>query len=100
MKKRLTVLLVVATAFAISPAGWKWERAQAHAGWSWNVEIASVDGDLVTLESEKGDTLTLDAVAGADPVVGADVTVAENKLIWDADDGGTVIQPLGWSWND
>jgi len=99
VKKRLAVLLVVATGLAISPAGWKW-GGNAHAGWSWNAEIASVDGDLVTLENHKGDTLTLNAVETADPVEGEDVTVIESGLVWDANDGGTVVQPLGWSWND
>ena len=98
--KRLAVLLMVATGFAISPAGWKWERGQAHAGWSWNADIASVDGNVVTLVNRKGDTLTLEAVASADPVAGEDVTVVDSALIWDADNGGTVTQPLGWSWND
>ena len=99
MKERLAVLLVVAAGFAVSPAGWQWEKGNAHAGWSWNAEIASVDGDLVTLVSKKGDTLTLEAVEAADPVEGEDVTVAAAALIWKADDGGKVVQPLGWSWN-
>jgi hypothetical protein len=98
VKKRLAVLLAIATAFAISPAGWKWS-GNAHAGWSWNAEIAAVDGDTVTLVSKRGSALTLTAAEGADPVEGDDVTVAEDTLIWAADDGGTVAQPLGWSWN-
>ena len=98
MKKRLAVLLVVAAGFAISPAGWKW--GNAHAGWSWNADITSVEGNVVTLENKKGDTLTLVAVAAADPLEGEDVTVVESGLVWDADNGGTVEQPLGWSWND
>jgi hypothetical protein len=97
LKKRLALLLALAVAFAISPAGW---TAKAHAGWSWNAQIASVDGGVVTLENGKGDTLTLTAIEGADPVAGADVTVVEKGLVWDADGGGTVDQPLGWSWND
>jgi len=97
LKKRLALLLTVTIAFAISPAGW---TANAHAGWSWNAQIASVDGDVVTLESSKGDTLTLTAIEGADPVAGGDVAVVEKGLVWDAAGGGTVDQPLGWSWND
>ena len=99
MKKRLAVLLVVAAGLAISPAGWI-SGNSAHAGWSWTAEIASVDGDLVTLENKKGATLTLKAVESADPVEGEDVTVVESGLVWDADGGGTVVQPLGWSWTD
>jgi hypothetical protein len=99
VKKRLAVLLVVAAGFAISPAGWKW-GGSAHAGWSWTVEIAAVNGDLVTLENRKGDRLTLQAVQSADPVEGEEVTVVESGLVWDADGGGTVLQPLGWSWSD
>jgi hypothetical protein len=99
VKKRLAVLLVVAAGLAISPAGWKWGNS-AHAGWSWTAEIASVDGDLVTLENRKGGTLTLQAIASADPVEGEDVTVVDSALVWVADGGGTVTQPLGWSWTD
>ena len=100
MKKRLAVLLIVAASLAMSPAGWKWGGKSAHAGWSWTAEIASVDGDMVTLENRRGDTLTLQAVASAEPVEGDDVTVVESGLVWDADGGGTVLQPLGWSWTD
>ena len=100
MRKRSALLLAVAV-FALSPAGWKWSgKNDANAGWSWNADIASINGDTVTLKSRKGNTLTLTPVAGADPVVGGDVTVIQQGLIWDADNGGTIEQPLGWSWND
>jgi hypothetical protein len=97
LKKRLALLLGVAFALAISPAAW---TTNAHAGWSWNAQIASVSGDVVTLENSKGDTLTVTAIDAADPVAGADVTVVEKGLVWDADGGDTVEQTLGWSWND
>ena len=101
MKKRSFVLLAIAVAFALSPAGWKWGgKNDAKAGWSWNADIASVDGSSVTLVSKRGSTLTLTPIDGADPVLGGDVTVVDNGLIWDADGGGTIEQPLGWSWND
>jgi hypothetical protein len=48
----------------------------------------------------KGAKLTLQAVESADPVEGDDVTVVESALVWGADGGGTVVQPLGWSWTD
>ena len=101
MKKRLAVLVLLAAAMnlAFTPAGWRW-GGNAKAGWSWNADIASVSGDTVTLKSNKGSTLTLSPIEGADPVVGGDVTVVDKALIWDADGGGTVEQPLGWSWND
>ena len=102
MRKRLAVLLMLAVAcmLGFSPAGWKWTgKNDAHAGWSWNADIASVDGDTVTLMSRKGNTLTLTPVQGADPVVGDDVTVVQSGLVWTADNGGTVEQPLGWTWN-
>jgi hypothetical protein len=101
MKKRSALLLALAVLFALAPAGWKWtSKGTAHAGWSWNAEIASVNGDTVTLKSRKGNTLTLTPVDAADPVAGEDVTVIQQGLIWNADNGGTVEQPLGWSWND
>ena len=101
MKKRSAVLLAVAVVLALSPAGWKWGgKNDAHAGWSWNADIASINGDTVTLVSRKGSTLTLTPVNGADPVVGDDVTVIQQALIWSAENGGTIEQPLGWSWND
>ena len=101
MKKRSVILLAIALALALSPAGWKWGGPNhAKAGWSWNADIASVNGDMVTLKSKSGKTLTLAPIAAADPVVGGDVTVVDAGLIWDADGGGTVEQPLGWSWND
>ena len=88
MKKRLAVLLAVAVVLALSPAGWKWGgKNDAHAGWSWNADIASVNGDTVTLVSRKGNTLTLTPVNGADPIVGDDVTVIQEGLIWSADNG-------------
>jgi hypothetical protein len=100
VKKRLAVLLAIAVVFALSPAGWKWTgKDNANAGWSWNAEIASVDGTTVTLVSKKGDTLTLTPVDTADPVPGGDVTVVQSGLIWSAESGGTVEQPLGWTWN-
>jgi hypothetical protein len=99
VRKRLAVLLVIAIGLAISPAGWKWDKGKAQAGWSWNAAIASVDGNLVTLENREGDTLTLQAIEGADPVEGDDVTVVEGGLVWAADGGGTATQPLGWTWN-
>lgn len=100
MKKRLAVLLAVAVVLALSPAGWKWGgKNTANAGWSWNADIASVDGNSVTLMSKRGNTLTLTPVESANPVAGDDVTVVQSGLIWSADDGGTVEQPLGWTWN-
>jgi hypothetical protein len=100
VKKRSALLLAVAVALALSPAGWKWGgKNDAHAGWSWNADIASVDGDTVTLISRRGNTLTLTPVDAANPVPGDDVTVVQSGLVWSADDGGTVEQPLGWTWN-
>ena len=103
MKKRLAVLvlLLAAVMLAFAPAGWKWgDKNNAKAGWSWNADIASVNTGSVTLVGKHGDTLTLKPIQGADPVVGGDVTVVDKGLIWDANGGGTVEQPLGWSWND
>jgi hypothetical protein len=100
--KRLAVLSMIAAAMllAYAPAGWKWGgKNDAHAGWSWNADIAAVNGNTVTLVSRKGNTLTLTPVAGADAVVGGDVTVVQSGLVWSADTGGTVDQPLGWTWN-
>ena len=99
MKKRSAVLLAVAVVLALSPAGWKWGGSGAKAGWSWNADIASVGGGSVTLKSDEGNTLTLTPVDAANPVPGGDVTVVESGLIWTADGGGTVEQPLGWTWN-
>jgi hypothetical protein len=100
MRKRTAVLLAVAFAFALSPAGWTWGgKNDANAGWSWNADIASVNGNTVTLMSKRGDTLTLTPVTAADPVPGGDVIVVQSGLIWSADNGGTVEQPLGWTWN-
>jgi hypothetical protein len=104
VKKRLAMLVVLAAAImlglGLTPAGWKWGgKNDAKAGWSWNSEIASVNGDTVTLIGKNKNTLTLAPVDGAAPVVGDDVTVVQQGLIWDAENGGTVDQPLGWTWN-
>lgn len=100
MKKRSAVLLVIAVVFALSPAGWKLGgKNDANAGWSWNPEIASVEGDVVTLVDKRGSSLTLTAIEGSDPIVGDDATIVESAVIWQADDGGTIEQPLGWTWN-
>jgi hypothetical protein len=105
VKKRVAIMVMVAAAVMLgigfTPAGWKWgQKNDAKAGWSWNADIASVNGDTVTLKSNKGSTLTLSPIQGAAPLVGGDVTVVDEGIIWDATGGGTVEQPLGWSWND
>ena len=103
--KRLAVLSMIAAAMllAYSPAGWKWggkwRMNTAHAGWSWNADIASVDGNTVTLVSNERERTDADAgqrrrCRGRRRRDGRPVgTGLERRQRRERD------QPLGWTWN-